>query len=75
VNAAAFTDAYRRYCWPTDGLTGVHIAPFQLLATDGAATTPGPTHGTSTWPIGWWPPTRSWWPTPPDGRRHHRRAS
>ena len=22
LNAAAFTDAYRRYCWPTDGLTG-----------------------------------------------------
>src|SRR6266568_5872007 len=22
VNAAAFTDAYRRYCWPTDGLVG-----------------------------------------------------
>ena len=36
VNAAAFTDAYRRYCWPTDGLTGVRIAPFQVLATDGA---------------------------------------
>jgi protein phosphatase len=35
VNAAAFTDAYRRYCWPTDGLTGVRIAPFQVLATDG----------------------------------------
>ena len=33
----AFTDAYRRYCWPTDGLNGVRIAPFQLLATDGAA--------------------------------------
>jgi protein phosphatase len=37
ANAAAFTGAYRRYCWPTDGLTGVHIAPFQLLATDGAS--------------------------------------
>jgi protein phosphatase len=36
VNAAAFTDAYRRYCWPTDGLTGVRIAPFQVLATEGA---------------------------------------
>ncbi|MGH8888551.1 MAG: polynucleotide kinase-phosphatase, partial [Acidothermaceae bacterium] len=34
-NADAFTDAYRRYCWPTDGLTGVRIAPFQLLATEG----------------------------------------
>ncbi|HYZ57860.1 MAG TPA: polynucleotide kinase-phosphatase [Streptosporangiaceae bacterium] len=36
VNATAFTDAYRRYCWPTDGLTGVRIAPFQVLATEGA---------------------------------------
>jgi protein phosphatase len=34
-NAQAFTDAYRRYCWPTDGLDGVRLAPFQLLATDG----------------------------------------
>jgi protein phosphatase len=37
ANATAFTDAYRRFCWPTDGLTGVQIAPFQLLATDGAS--------------------------------------
>ncbi len=35
-NAAAFTAAYRRYCWPTDGLTGVQVAPFQVLATEGA---------------------------------------
>jgi protein phosphatase len=32
ANAEAFTAAYRRYCWPTDGLTGIRIAPFQLLA-------------------------------------------
>ncbi len=37
ANAAAFTAAYRRYCWPTDGLNGVRIAPFQILATEGAA--------------------------------------
>ncbi|HXW44601.1 MAG TPA: polynucleotide kinase-phosphatase [Streptosporangiaceae bacterium] len=37
ANAAAFTQAYRRYCWPTDGLAGVRIAPFQLLACEGAA--------------------------------------
>jgi protein phosphatase len=37
ANATAFTDAYRRYCWPTNGLDGVRIAPFQLLAA-GAAT-------------------------------------
>lgn len=35
ANAAAFTDAYRRYCWPVDGLDGVELAPFQLLATQG----------------------------------------
>ncbi|QEU91233.1 polynucleotide kinase-phosphatase [Streptomyces kanamyceticus] len=35
ADAAAFTDAYRRYCWPTDGLEGVHLAPFQLLAVQG----------------------------------------
>ena len=37
ANADAFTAAYRRYCWPTDGLDGVRFAPFQLLATEGAA--------------------------------------
>jgi protein phosphatase len=36
-HAAAFTEAYRRYCWPTDGLAGVRIAPFQLLAAEGNA--------------------------------------
>lgn len=36
-NAAAFVDAYRRYCWPTEGLTGVRFAPFQLLASAGRA--------------------------------------
>jgi protein phosphatase len=35
ANAAAFTAAYRRYCWPTDELTGVRVAPFQLLAFEG----------------------------------------
>ncbi len=35
-NAEAFTAAYRRYCWPIEGLTGVRLAPFQLLATEGA---------------------------------------
>jgi protein phosphatase len=35
ANAAAFTEAYRRYCWPTDGLEGISIAPFQVLATQG----------------------------------------
>lgn len=35
ADAAAFTDAYRRYCWPTEGLDGVRFAPFQLLAVRG----------------------------------------
>jgi protein phosphatase len=36
ANAEAFTAAYLRYCWATDGLAGVGVAPFQLLATEGA---------------------------------------
>jgi protein phosphatase len=36
TNATAFTAAYRRYCWPTDDLAGVRLAPFQLLASAGA---------------------------------------
>lgn len=35
TDAAAFTDAYRRYCWATDGLDGVRLAPFQILAARG----------------------------------------
>ncbi|MEU5435134.1 polynucleotide kinase-phosphatase [Streptomyces sp. NPDC020719] len=34
-DAAAFTEAYRRYCWTTDGLDGVRLAPFQILAAQG----------------------------------------
>ena len=36
ADAAAFTEAYRRYCWPTEGLTGIRLAPFQVLAAEGA---------------------------------------
>jgi PNKP (polynucleotide 5'-kinase/3'-phosphatase) family adenylyltransferase-like protein len=36
ANAEAFAQAYRRYCWPTDGLRGIRVAPFQLLATEAA---------------------------------------
>jgi protein phosphatase len=36
ANAEAFTAAYRRYCWAVDGLDGVRLAPFQILATEGA---------------------------------------
>lgn len=32
----AYVAAYRRYCWPTDGLEGVKVAPFHLLASEGA---------------------------------------
>ncbi|MFI7141185.1 polynucleotide kinase-phosphatase [Streptomyces massasporeus] len=35
TDAAAFTEAYRRYCWTTDGLEGVRLAPFQILAVQG----------------------------------------
>ncbi|MER6015228.1 polynucleotide kinase-phosphatase [Streptomyces bluensis] len=35
ADAAAFTEAYRRYCWPTEGLEGVRLAPFQILAVRG----------------------------------------
>ncbi|GAA1232725.1 polynucleotide kinase-phosphatase [Kitasatospora nipponensis] len=35
-DAEAFTAAYRRYCWPTEGLSGIRLAPFQVLAAEGA---------------------------------------
>ncbi|WP_130797942.1 polynucleotide kinase-phosphatase [Streptomyces otsuchiensis] len=35
ADTTAFTEAYRRYCWPVSGLDGVGLAPFQLLAVDG----------------------------------------
>ncbi|MEW2283228.1 polynucleotide kinase-phosphatase [Streptomyces sp. NPDC047841] len=35
ADARAFTAAYRRYCWTTEGLDGVRLAPFQLLAVQG----------------------------------------
>ncbi|MBC2901903.1 polynucleotide kinase-phosphatase [Streptomyces cupreus] len=34
-DASAFTEAYRRYCWTTEGLDGVRLAPFQILAVQG----------------------------------------
>ncbi|WP_194819036.1 polynucleotide kinase-phosphatase [Nocardia sp. XZ_19_385] len=36
TDATAFTTAYGRYCWPVDGLDGIRLAPFQLLAAEGA---------------------------------------
>jgi protein phosphatase len=35
ANAGAFREAYRRYVWPTKGLEGVQLAPFQVLASEG----------------------------------------
>lgn len=36
-NAEAFRDAYAAYVRPTDGLEGVTLAPFQILAAEGRA--------------------------------------
>jgi protein phosphatase len=36
ANTDGFTAAYGHYCWPTEGLSGVKLAPFQLLASEGA---------------------------------------
>ncbi|MGI5246239.1 polynucleotide kinase-phosphatase [Dactylosporangium sp. CA-139066] len=33
----AFAAVYRRYCWPTDGLAGLRVAPFHVLASAGAS--------------------------------------
>lgn len=35
--AARFVAAYRRYCWPVDSVDDLKLAPFQVLAADGAA--------------------------------------
>ncbi|MFT3872647.1 MAG: polynucleotide kinase-phosphatase [Nocardioides sp.] len=37
ANAEAFRDAYAAYVAPTDGLDGVTLAPFQILAAEGRA--------------------------------------
>lgn len=44
--AKRFVAAYRRYCWPTSGLEGLRVAPFQVLATEGRvrALDPHPWH-------------------------------
>lgn len=34
-DVTAYRDAYRGYCWEVDGLEGVEVAPFQLLAGEG----------------------------------------
>ncbi len=35
ANLRAFAEVYQRYCWPTSGLDGVRLAPFQVLAAEG----------------------------------------
>ncbi|MFG2244135.1 polynucleotide kinase-phosphatase [Spirillospora sp. NPDC048823] len=35
ANASRFRDAYARYCWTVDGLSGLRLAPFQILAGEG----------------------------------------
>jgi protein phosphatase len=36
VRSERYAAAVRQYCWPTAGLDGVRIAPFHLLASEGA---------------------------------------
>jgi PNKP (polynucleotide 5'-kinase/3'-phosphatase) family adenylyltransferase-like protein len=36
---ARFVDAYRRYCWPVQSVADLKVAPFHLLATEGAVHT------------------------------------
>lgn len=36
ANAEGFTAAYRHYAWDVDGLEGVRLAPFQVLAAEGS---------------------------------------
>jgi protein phosphatase len=35
--AEKYTEAYGRYCWPVESLADVRLAPFHLLASEGAA--------------------------------------
>jgi protein phosphatase len=35
--ASRYADAYRRYCWPVASLRDLRLAPFHLLASEGAA--------------------------------------
>jgi protein phosphatase len=82
ANADAFAAAYRRYQWETDGLDGVQVAPFQLLASEGRRIRRSRTPGTSTRPTAWSRPTRrpsgppaGCTPTPPTRSRWRRRSA
>jgi protein phosphatase len=35
-NAHKFTAAYQQYCWPVDSINDLKLAPFHILATEGA---------------------------------------
>src|SRR5258705_13525118 len=37
--AEGFTRAYRHYCWPVESLRDIRIAPFHVMATEGAVHT------------------------------------
>jgi protein phosphatase len=34
--AERFAEAYRHYCWPVDSLRDIRVAPFHVMATEGA---------------------------------------
>jgi len=34
-HVTSYIDAYRQYCWDVDGLEGIEVAPFQILAAEG----------------------------------------
>ncbi|MEZ5773315.1 MAG: polynucleotide kinase-phosphatase [Hyphomicrobiaceae bacterium] len=36
VRAAGFAAAYRRYCWPVEDIDDLRVAPFHILASEGA---------------------------------------
>lgn len=42
IMARKFTDSYRQYCWPVNSLKDLKLAPFHLLATEGATHTDKP---------------------------------
>ncbi|MAU11904.1 MAG: polynucleotide kinase-phosphatase [Anaerolineaceae bacterium] len=37
TQVAQYIDAYRQYCWPVNSLDDLKLAPFHLLATEGAS--------------------------------------
>ena len=49
ASAGAYVDAYRAYCWPVASLADLRLAPFHILATEGAAHV-DKDHG---WHMGW----------------------